>query len=78
MLRAKKIGFFGAGGRRDYYIKGLSAIDDMEAVAVCDKDNRVLDNLKKDFGNKIKSYTDYDEIIEETDMDGVVLCNLFS
>ena len=48
MLRAKKIGFFGAG-RGSYYIKGLSAIDDMEAVAVCDKDNRVLDNLKKDF-----------------------------
>ena len=76
MLRAKKIGFFGAG-RGSYYIKGLSAIDDMEAVAVCDKDNRVLDNLKKDFGNKIKYYTDFDEFIEETDMDGVVLCNYF-
>ena len=37
----------------------------MEAVAVCDKDNRVLDNLKKDFGNKIKYYTDFDEFIED-------------
>ena len=76
MSGAKKIGFFGAG-RGSYYIRGLAAIDNMEAVAVCDKNQQALDNLKKDFGDSLKYYNDFDEFLENTDMDGLVLCNFF-
>lgn len=77
MGKAKRIGFFG-GSRGSYYVRGLADIDNMEVAAICDKNQQLLDNLKKELPEGVKYFTDFDEFIEKGDMDAVVLCNYFN
>ena len=71
-----KIGVFG-GYRGHTMINVLFNHDDAELVAVCDKYEPLLENVKKEGAEKgldIATYTSFDEFIEH-DMDAVVLAN---
>ena len=71
-----KIGVFGAG-RGGTMINVLFSHPDAEVVAVCDKFQHLLDNVKKiadEKGVKVALFSDFEEFFKY-DMDAVVLAN---
>ena len=75
-MKKVKIGVFG-GARGFTMISQLLHHPDAELVAVCDKYEPLLENVKKaaaDVGANVALYTSFDEFIKH-DMDAVVLAN---
>ena len=75
-MKKVRIGVFG-GARGFTMVSQLLHHPDAELVAVCDKYQPLLDNVKKaadEAGVSVALYTSFDEFIRH-DMDGVVLAN---
>lgn len=68
-----RIGVFGAG-RGKSMINYCKIAGNARLVAVCDAFKPALDSLKKEFGDEISYYTEFDEFINH-EMDAVVLAN---
>ena len=68
-----RFGVLGAG-RGQTVMRYCGMADNAELVAVCDKDERCLNEAKEKFGNAVAYYTDYDAFLRH-DMDIVVLAN---
>ncbi len=72
-MKKVRIGVVGAyrGGSMIRYAKST---DHAQLVAICDKNPKFLENQKKECGDGVAYYTDFDEFIKH-DMDAVVLAN---
>lgn len=70
-----KLGVFGLGRGRSLFTSMLAA--GAQIVAVCEKDERRIEEAKKIAGEGLAVYHDFDEFIEHP-MDAVMLCNYFN
>lgn len=70
-----KIGIFGTGRGTDL-AENLMLIDDCEIVALCDFNEKRLNNGLAELGIDVAAYDNFDDFIEH-DMDAVVLANYF-
>lgn len=68
-----KLGLFG-GKRGDELIR-YCKYGDAEVVAVCDKDEDVIEKLKKELKNGARYYYDFDEFIKDENVEAVILAN---
>ena len=68
-----KLGLFGAK-RGDELIR-YCKYGDAEVVAVCDKDEDVIEKLKKELGSSARYYYDFDEFVKDKNVDAVILAN---
>jgi len=71
-----KIGIFGAGIRGLYVARDFMLLN-CDIVAVCDFRKERLDVAKKELGDSVALYSDFDSFIEHH-MDAVVLSNYFN
>ena len=72
-----KIGVFGAG-RGQTMMRYCMLNPDAELVAICDKNEKLLEARKKQFGAKgkhVRYFTDFDTFLKESGVDAVVLAN---
>ncbi|MCR5040481.1 MAG: Gfo/Idh/MocA family oxidoreductase [Clostridia bacterium] len=68
-----RIGVFGCG-RGSIMVEYCLKADNAEAAALCDSDERYLASRRKQYGDGLRYYTDFDEFIKE-DFDCVFLAN---
>ncbi len=74
MKKKLKIGFFGAG--RGAYLAPNFMMLDCEVVALCDFDEKRLEDAKSRLGDSVTYYERFEDFIKH-DMDAVVLANYF-
>lgn len=74
-MKKIRLGFFGVW-RGLAYIKAFNMIDDVEVVAILDKDEEKVAEAKKYLSPDVKICKDYDELLDQ-EIDAVVLCNYF-
>jgi len=70
------VGHIGFGGRARGLYKELDALrsrGEAESVAVCDVDQKRLDDAHKTAGEKAAAYRDYRRILDRKDIDAVVI-----
>ena len=72
-MKKCKVGVIGVG-RGKSFMKYCKAAENAELVAICDKWAEGLELVKKDYGEAVTFYTDYEEFLKH-DMDVVVLAN---
>ncbi|MBR4428596.1 MAG: GNAT family N-acetyltransferase, partial [Clostridia bacterium] len=68
-----KVGVFGAG-RGKTMMNYCRAAGSAELVAVCDKNTAMLEQIKKDYGDEVACFTDFDDFLQ-LDFDLLVLAN---
>ena len=72
-----RIGVVGLGGRGAYHATLLSTFDDVEVTALCDLYKDRVENaavcVEKTSGKRPAEYTDYREMFEKEDLDGVLI-----
>ncbi len=76
-MKKVKIGVFGAG-RGQTMMRYCMLNPDAELVAICDKNEKLLEARKKQFGAKgkhVRYFTDFDTFLKESGVDAVVLAN---
>ena len=76
-----RVALLGLGGRMASHVASLLSIagDNVEIVAICDCDQRKLDNVGKLYGGALKDkklavYTDMRKMLDDKSIDGVVDC----
>lgn len=74
-MKIIKIGIFGLGRGSAFFDNIL--LNNGEIVAVCDRDESKLEEVKKHIGDNVTTYTDFDNFINHPDMEAVFLCNYF-
>lgn len=71
------IGVIGCRGRGFRVLQQHLDLGGVNAVALCDVDQRVLDEkskaLQEGYGQKAKQYTDYRKMLEQSDIDAVII-----
>jgi len=73
-LPETKLGFIGAGTHAtNMLFPSLNYLDFIQRVAVCDINRERAEFVAKRFGFD-RTYTDYNEMFEKEDLDGVVVC----
>lgn len=73
-MQKVKIAMIGAGTHAtNELFPSLNFVKGIEKVAVCDLKKELSENTAQEFGFK-KSYTDYMEMIDEEDLNGVIIC----
>ncbi len=70
-----KIGIFGLGRGWSFYKNILANNGDI--VAICDFDTKKIENAKKDIGNDVAAYTNFDDFINHKGLEAVLLANYF-
>ncbi len=75
MKKNIKFGIFGLGRGSSFYKTVL--INNGEIVAVCDRDETKLAEAKKDIGEGVATYTDFEAFINHNGLEAVFLCNFF-
>ena len=75
-MKKIKVGILGVGGRGKVFHKNVLA-NNGEIVAACDVCEEYLAKAKEKWGDQVSTYTDFDEMIEHSDIDLVVLSNYF-
>jgi len=68
-----KIGVIGPGSRGRYFCNIFNQHPFSNLVAVCDKNEKILELVKLKYGNKLKYFTDVVEMLEKTDIDAVII-----
>ena len=68
-----KIAIVGTGIIVKSHLKGISQLDDVELVAVCDINEERVKEVGKKYPNA-RLYTDYKEMIEKEELDAVDIC----
>ena len=76
MMSNLKIGIFGVGARGMYIARDFMLLN-CDIVAVCDIREERLKNARKELGNTVALYNDFNLFIKH-DMDAVVLANYFN
>ena len=72
-MKKCKVGVIGVG-RGQSFMKYCRAADNAQLVAICDKWVEGLEKVKKQYGDEVTYYTDYETFVKH-DMDVVVLAN---
>ncbi|MGV8983421.1 Gfo/Idh/MocA family protein [Clostridium sp.] len=73
-MKPLKIAIIGLGDMGTGHVKGFSAIEDAEIVAVCDLKLENIERIKKLLNNdKLKCFTNYKKMLEEITIDAVVI-----
>jgi len=71
------VGCVGLRGRGKSHLDGFSSLDGVEVIAMCDVDERVLNERVEDYKGKVRSpvkkFTDFREMIEDTELDAVTI-----
>lgn len=68
-----RIGIIGAGAVSDYHhVPGIRLDSRAELVAMCDPNAALLEQRKKDWG-PLRSYTNYEDIAKDPDVDAVII-----
>jgi predicted dehydrogenase len=67
-IRVAQIGFRSQGAG---HIKTLRKLKGVRLVALCDVDHHVLDNMAREIGGGIQTYTDIRKLLENKDVDAV-------
>ena len=75
MKKTIQFGIFGLGRGSSYYRAVLA--NNGSIVAVCDKNEERLAEAKKELGEKLAAYTDFDAFLNHPGMEAVFLCNYF-
>lgn len=75
-MKKIKVGILGVGGRGKVFHKNVLA-NNGEIVAACDVCEEYLAKAKEKWGDQVSTYTDFDEMLEHSDIDLVVLSNYF-
>lgn len=77
LANALKIGVIGCNGMGWSNVSSLLKIDEVDLVGICDVDKSVISRRLTDYAklrsNKIETYTDYRELLENDDIDAVVI-----
>jgi predicted dehydrogenase len=71
-----RLGFIGVGGRGTQLLKYCTRIPDYEFVAICDKRSERVEravNISKSENQNPKSYTDFEKMLEQEQLDGVIV-----
>jgi len=70
-----RVATVGCNGRGKTHIAGFEELDNVEMVAICDIDNRVLEDTNKKFKDRydreLKTYTDLRELFADEEVDAV-------
>lgn len=75
MEKILKIGVFGVFRGADY-CRELQKIPNAKVVAICDKNQSMIDNCMRFIDPNTKIFSDYDEMLDY-DIDATILCNTF-
>ena len=75
-MKTIKVGVVGVGGRGNAFYKSVLA-NKGEIVAACDVWEPFLQKAREKWGEHIALYTDFDQMIENEELDVVVLSNYF-
>ncbi|MBO5851634.1 MAG: Gfo/Idh/MocA family oxidoreductase [Clostridia bacterium] len=73
MKKTVKCGVFGLF-RGAAHVRSILE-NNCDVVAVCDRDEKKLEDIKKNFGDKIAFYKDFDEFINHPGLEAVILAN---
>ncbi len=68
-----RLAVVGVRGRGSNHIKECGAVPGVRIVALCDPDQRVLDQQAKNMKQDVTKYTDIRKLIEDKGVDGVVV-----
>ena len=68
-----RLGIIGSGSRGQYLMTHINLIPGIEIVAVCDNYKPNLDKGVEMTGGKAEAFTDYRNLLEKNDIDGVVI-----
>lgn len=66
------VGILGAGYMGQNHARVLSSLEDVNFIAVCDKDFEKAEEISKQY--KVKSYKSFQKLIEEENLDAVIIC----
>lgn len=76
-MKKIRFGIIGLGNQGSYYSKGLfkeGKIENGELVAICDLKQDRIDALKEKLGDvKVKTFTDYNEMLDSGEVDAVII-----
>lgn len=76
MVNEIRIGVFGAWRGRAY-MKALSFIEGTRVTAICDKSPLQIENAKKQCGDDVSYYDNFDDFINSGKFEAIFLCNYF-
>lgn len=68
-----RLGVIGTGSRGQYLMSHLNLIPGIQLVAVCDDYQPNLDRGVEMTGGKAQAYTDYRNMLERNDIDGIII-----
>lgn len=74
-MKRIKIGVIGLGSISDYHIRAYKAMPNVEVIALCTRNEASLAKAAKKY-SVTKTYTDYDEMLKLSDLDGVSICTI--
>ena len=72
MKETVKFGILGCGAIADYHAKAIMSLKNAELVGVSDNNSERAAMFAKIYG--IKTYTDYDEMLADSEIDAVCIC----
>ncbi len=75
-MRTIKFGIFGLRRGSTFYRNVM--MNNGEIVAVCDRDTSKLEDAKKQVGEGLATYTDFDAFINHPGLEAIYLCNNFN
>lgn len=70
------IGQIGAGMWGRNLLRNFAALPECRIKACCDKNAQVLANIKNQYNDKIKVTSDFDDLLNDPEIDGIVIATL--
>lgn len=74
-MKTIKFGVFGLGRGSSFYESIM--LNNGEVVAVCDVNEKKLEDAQKKLGKDVATYTDFDEFLNHKGLEAIFLCNYF-
>lgn len=74
-MKVIKFGVFGLGRGSSFY--QAIQLNNGEIVAVCDRDEKKLEEARQILGKDVATYTSFDEFLCHKDLEAIFLCNYF-
>jgi len=71
-MKTIRAGFIGAGSIAGVHLKYLASRKDVEVAALCDLDERILEEKRAAYGGR--GFIDYQTMLCEESLDAVWLC----
>lgn len=68
-----RLGAIGCGGRANELISNFAKFEEVDVVALCDPDSAKVGATAKKFDNKVKTFADCRELLDDDNIDAVVV-----